>query len=107
MLAAPDWFVAHDADSAGDRAASQWPSRVQRVRPPAPFNDWTEAAQAGVNLRCWWLPRLGGTEALWNELARWRWGPALIEHAPDCRRPQGKPCTCNPDVRFARDPLVN
>jgi CHC2 zinc finger len=77
VLAAPVWFVATDADKAGDKAASEWPARAIRVRPPEPFKDWTEAAQAGIDLRSWWLPRLGGTEALWNHLAALRWGPAL------------------------------
>jgi hypothetical protein len=82
MLAAPVWFVAHDADEAGDKGASKWPARARRIRPPDPFNDWTEAAQGGVNLRCWWLPRLGGPEALWHELAGWRWGSARSESGP-------------------------
>jgi DNA primase len=34
MLAAPVWFVATDADHAGDKAASEWPARARRVRPP-------------------------------------------------------------------------
>ncbi len=82
MLAAPVWFVATDADEAGDKAALEWPARAIRIRPPDPFNDWTEAAQAGIDLRCWWLPRLGGTEALWNELAALRWGPARTAGDP-------------------------
>jgi hypothetical protein len=60
MPAAP-WFLALDGDQAGDKAASGWPARSIRVRPPE-GKDWTEAAQAGVDLRGWWLPRLGGTE---------------------------------------------
>ncbi len=87
MLAAPAWFVATDADEAGEKAASGWPARALRVRPPDPFKDWTEAAQAGIDLRSWWLPRLGGTEALWNHLAALRWGPALndptLDDGPD------------------------
>ena len=67
MLAAPVWFIATDADDAGDRSASGWPARARRVKPPDPNKDWTEAAQAGVDLRCLWLPRFG-REALWNEL---------------------------------------
>ena len=61
MLAAPAWYIATDADEAGDKAASGWPARAIRVRPPAPFKDWTEAAQAGINLRRWWSARLGET----------------------------------------------
>jgi len=83
MLAAAPWFIATDADAAGDKAASGWPALARRVRPPEPFKDWTEAARAGVNLRCWWLPRLGGTEALWNHLAALRWGPARYDPAPE------------------------
>jgi hypothetical protein len=82
LLPAAPWFLALDGDTAGDKAADGWPARAVRVRPPEPFKDWTEAAQAGVNLRCWWLPRLGGTEALWSELAGWHWGPALNDPAP-------------------------
>jgi hypothetical protein len=77
MLAAAPWFIATDADSAGDKAAAGWPAQARRVRPPEPFKDWSEAASSGVNLRCWWLPRLGGSEAIWSELSTWRWGPAL------------------------------
>jgi hypothetical protein len=62
MLAAPVWYIATDADQAGDKAASGWPARAVRVRPPDPCKDWTEATQAGINLRRWWLPRLGATE---------------------------------------------
>ena len=82
VLAAPVWFVATDADKAGDKAASKWPARAIRVRPPEPFKDWTEAAQAGIDLRAWWLPRLGGTEALWIHLAALRWGPAINDPTP-------------------------
>ena len=49
MLAACPWYIATDADEAGDKAASGWPAVARRVRPPGAFKDWTEAAQAGVN----------------------------------------------------------
>jgi hypothetical protein len=55
MLPAPVWYLALDADPAGDKAASGWPARVRRVSPPAPAKDWTEAAQAGIDLRRWWI----------------------------------------------------
>ncbi len=54
MLAAPTWYLAHDADDAGNKAASGWPARARRVRPPDPHKDWTEAHQAGIDLRRWW-----------------------------------------------------
>ena len=87
MLAAARWFIATDADEAGNKAASGWPARAIRVRPPAPHKDWTESAQAGINLRRWWTDRLGGPEApalfTWSELAAQRWGPALTDPAPE------------------------
>ncbi len=83
MLAAALWFIATDADDAGVKAASGWPAVARRARPPGAFKDWTEAAQAGVNLRRWWLERIRGTEApalfTWDELFSWRWGPAQHE----------------------------
>ena len=47
MLAAAPWFIA----TVADEAASGRPAVARRVRPPGVFKDWTEAAQAGVNLR--------------------------------------------------------
>ena len=86
MLAACPWYIATDSDEAGDKAASDWPAVARRVRPPGAFKDWTEAAQAGMNLRRWWSDRLGGTEApalfTWPELAAWRWGPAIVDPEP-------------------------
>ena len=54
MIRCPQWFAAHDADDAGERAAAEWPARAVRVRPPA-GKDWTEARQAGIDLRRWWV----------------------------------------------------
>jgi hypothetical protein len=86
MLPAPVWYVANDADEAGDKAASRWPARARRVRPPAPCKDWTEAFQYPINLRRWWTDRLGGIEApalsSWEELASRRWGPAIGDPDP-------------------------
>src|SRR5262249_17371445 len=65
LLPAPVWYVAADADSAGDRSAEVWAAlsgRCRRVRPPAPYKDWSEAAQGGVNLYRWWGEVLGGVE---------------------------------------------
>jgi hypothetical protein len=55
-------YTAHDADRAGELAASAWPARAQRARPPAPDKDWTEANRSGVNLLRWWRDRLAGIE---------------------------------------------
>jgi hypothetical protein len=86
MSAAPTWYVARDADDAGDKAAAGWPARAIRVRPPAPCKDWTEAAQSGVKLTRWWWDRLNGIEYparyTWEELALKRWGPALNDSSP-------------------------
>jgi hypothetical protein len=86
MLSCPIWYVATDADDAGDKAAMSWPARARRIRPPGRSKDWTEAAQTGMSLRRWWSDRLGGIEApdlfSWDELAAQRWGPARGER-PD------------------------
>ena len=80
FLGLSPWFVATDADSAGERAADHWPARARRVRPPSPFKDWTEAAQGGVILRRWWTDRLAGVEApglfAWSDLSSRHWGDA-------------------------------
>lgn len=86
MLPSPAWYVATDADDAGDKAASRWPAQARRVRPPGAFKDWTEAHQGGVDLRRWWTDRLGGIArpalSTWEELASRRWGPAIGDPAP-------------------------
>jgi hypothetical protein len=97
MLAGSPWFIATDRDEAGDQAAVSWPARARRVRPPAPFEDWTEARQGRVDLRRWLSDRFGRNEApplfSWDELAGWRWGPAqdfptpgiIIDHPANSR----------------------
>lgn len=83
MLGAHPWLIATDNDPAGDKAASGWPAVARRVRPPGAFKDWTEAFQAGVGLRRWWVAVLAGDESpplfTWEELAAQRWGPATDE----------------------------
>ena len=54
MLPAPAWYVATDADAAGDNAASGWPARAIRIAPPA-GKDWTDTHLAGIDLRRWWI----------------------------------------------------
>lgn len=54
MLRSPAWYLAGDADDAGDKAASGWPSRARRIRPPQPFKDWTDAHKGGLNLCRYW-----------------------------------------------------
>jgi DNA primase len=54
LLTAPVWYLAMDADPAGDRAASGWPNRAVRVRPPA-GKDWGDTHKAGIDLRRWWV----------------------------------------------------
>lgn len=86
LLGFSPWYLATDADEAGDRAAEAWPKRARRVRPPSGTNDWTEAAQLGIDLGRWWGDVLAGvTEPepfTWAELAGWRWGPALGDDTP-------------------------
>lgn len=86
MLAAPRWFIATDADPAGDKAADGWPARARRIRPPAPFKDWTEAKADGVDLARWWRDILAGiacpTLFTWDEVRHLRWGPAIGDPTP-------------------------
>jgi DNA primase len=56
MLRCPRWYVAHDADDAGDKAAAEWPARAIRVKPPE-GKDWTDAHRAGIDLRRWWVEK--------------------------------------------------
>jgi DNA primase len=59
ILSCPRWYLATDRDTAGHQAAARWPARAKRVLPPEPHKDWTEAFQAGVDLRRFWLRELG------------------------------------------------
>jgi len=84
IRAAPRWFIATDADEAGDKAAALWEGpRAERVRPPE-GKDWTDAARAGVNHRLWWSGRLGVPfpPFSWDDLAGMRWGPATGDPEP-------------------------
>jgi hypothetical protein len=49
LLFSAPWFVALDADPAGDRAAADWPASAIRVRPPDPDKDWGEVHARGPN----------------------------------------------------------
>lgn len=74
MLASPRWFIALDADSAGDSAASKFPARAIRVRPPE--KDWGEVHAGGANrIRYLWGRYLSMSRS-WEELESLRWGPA-------------------------------
>jgi DNA polymerase family A len=56
LLPADPWYVATDADEAGDQAAAGWPARARRVRPS--LKDWGEMFQAGINLHDLWREAL-------------------------------------------------
>jgi hypothetical protein len=79
MLVAPVWYTAHDADKAGDLAASKWPPRARRVRPPDGVKDWTELWQSGFNSIRYHWGRYLPMSLPWEVLASQRWGPALTE----------------------------
>ncbi len=88
MVPAWPWLIATDADEAGDRIASAWmtlaPNRCQRVRPPGPGKDWTDAHEAGFNRIRYHLSSLLRSTPSWDDLAALRWGPALLpEGHPD------------------------
>jgi hypothetical protein len=86
LLTAPRWYIATDADPAGDKAAGGWPARGERVRPPGSFKDWTDAKAAGIDLARWWRDILAGNPRpplfSWDELAVWRWGPDVDDPTP-------------------------
>jgi hypothetical protein len=86
FLAAWPWYVATDADVAGEGAADAWPKSARRVRPPGTFKDWTEAWAGGVDLRRWWGDVLAGDPLpppfSWEQLAAWRWRPAAGDPDP-------------------------
>jgi hypothetical protein len=107
LLTARGWFIAHDADKAGDGAAAVWTDsypRARRVRPPEPFKDWTEAGTdaprstgTAMDLRRWWTPILAGAKPgpafTPGDLDAWRWGPAPDdpEALDDPEGPPGMP----------------
>ncbi len=74
ILSASPWFVAHDADAAGDGAAASWPARAIRVRPPEGFKDWTELHATGFNRVRYVWGRYLHMSTPWEELASQRWG---------------------------------
>jgi hypothetical protein len=78
LLVATHWYVATDADPAGDLAACGWKSRAIRVRPPE-GKDWTEFHATGFNrIRYLW----GGIikkPTNWAELATQTWGQIFID----------------------------
>ncbi len=74
LLSAARWFVAHDADRAGDAAAAKFPASAVRVRPPEPCKDWSEVHAGGRNsIRYQWGRHLGLSKT-WAELSAQRWG---------------------------------
>jgi hypothetical protein len=73
MLIAPVWFLALDGDQAGDKNATQWPARARRIRPPAPYKDWTDAHVGdSKKLSDWADPRRAG-----RNLVRYIWAGIL------------------------------
>jgi hypothetical protein len=75
MLVAPEWYIATDADKAGETAANGWPGRARRVAPPWLYKDWTEAALGDVALDRWSRDVFAGIETpelyTTEEQARW------------------------------------
>lgn len=79
---APVWWIATDADEAGDKAAAAWLAfpRAKRSRPPAGAKDWGELHEGGPNrIRYYWMPVLGWGPPAWEELQAQRWGPGLTD----------------------------
>jgi DNA primase len=68
MLSSPRWFIALDADQAGDSAASKFPARAIRVRPPDPDKDWGEVHRGGANRVRYLWGRYLSMSRKWEEL---------------------------------------
>jgi hypothetical protein len=68
MLSAPRWFVALDADPAGDSAAAKFPDSAIRVRPPDPDNDLGEVHTGGPNRIRYHWGRLMEHSITWEKL---------------------------------------
>jgi DNA primase len=65
LLGAPRWYTAIDADEAGDKAAADWPSRAQRIRPPDGAKDWCDAYRSDpLSLLRIWSDTLGRPDLL-------------------------------------------
>jgi CHC2 zinc finger/Toprim-like len=72
MLSSPVWWLALDADDAGDKSAAKWPARARRVKPPR--KDWGEVHKAGFNLlRYIWGGILRQPSIPWEVLEAQRW----------------------------------
>ncbi len=68
FLAALPIFAAHDADPAGDRAATSWDPQAVRARPPEPDKDWTDVHRRGrERIRGYWNDRLTPTTEIPDE----------------------------------------
>jgi hypothetical protein len=81
MLRAPRWFIALDADKAGDSAANKFPASTLRVRPPHPAKDWGELHAGGASrIRYFWGPYLSLATS-WEVLKPLRWGQALEDES--------------------------
>jgi hypothetical protein len=75
-MPASAWFVATDADAAGDKFAAGWPESAKRVRPFGGCKDWGELHESGRSrIRYHWLPLLGWKPPSWEDLASQRWRP--------------------------------
>lgn len=78
LLRNPRWYVAHDADPAGEAAAVPWLNLAWavRIRPPTPVKDWTDAHGLGFNVvRNHWLGAIREAPRLARgELEAWSWG---------------------------------
>jgi hypothetical protein len=82
MLMTPTWYLALDADQAGDKNAATWPARAKRIRPPAPFKDWGDLHRAGFNaIRFHWGGILKRPVSPPEVLLAQRWEPE--ENAAD------------------------
>jgi hypothetical protein len=79
MIPAWPWYIATDADEAGDTAASIWPAHAIRVRPPEGIKDWTELWQSGFSRIRYHWGRFLPMSVPWETLVTQRGGPARVD----------------------------
>ena len=79
MLSSPRWFIAVDADEAGDKSAAKFPASAIRVRPPDTDKDWGGVHAGGFNrIRYHWGRQLRLSKS-WEELESLQWGTSSRE----------------------------
>ncbi|MDG3006080.1 CHC2 zinc finger domain-containing protein [Paludisphaera mucosa] len=108
LLPASPWYLATDADDAGDKFAAGWPARARRIKPFGGVKDWTDLHATGFNrIRYHWFGLLPFRPS-WEELESQRWGdePASSEVPWADQNPQNQGSEPNDDVPISLEWLA-